>query len=333
MILNNTQVVDQTKAIERIPFKAGLIGALNLYRSEGARGDAITFDVRENSLYVLEDHLRNVAQKNSTEDAGYSIHTMAIPHYPVVKSIGREKLAGVRAFGKEGEKMVASAVAEELEKQAELHDLHEEFLKARMTLNGVVSTTNYGDIDMAAEFGVSRESVAIDPADILGTLREAMSKSKAGLKTGGRVQGYVAFVGNDLFETLLKSDDIKTAYQFSQAQGNPLRNELGTVANGYSLFRFGNIDFILYDDQFTAKDGTVIEMLADDAGVLVPRTNLGRVFYGSSSTLGGLGSVGSKRFAQTYRDPKDRFIEVESEQSTLVINEQFGATVNLTIKT
>ena len=46
MILNNTQVVDQTKAIERIPFKNGWIGSLNLYREDTVRTDAVTFDVR-----------------------------------------------------------------------------------------------------------------------------------------------------------------------------------------------------------------------------------------------------------------------------------------------
>jgi hypothetical protein len=333
MILNNTQVLDQTTAIERIPFKPGLIGSLNLYAPEVVRTDAITFDVRDNSLAILDDHLRNTAQKNSTEDAPYQIHTLAIPHYPIEKTIGREKLAGVRAFGKESEAIIAGAVASELEKQAETHDLHEEYLKALMTLNGVVATAHYGTIDMAAEFGVVRPTQALTPATLLADLRSAMAKSKAGLKTGGRTAGYVALVGADLFESILTSADVLAAYQFSQANGNPLRNELGTVSNGYSIFRFGVVDFVLYDDTFTTKTGTVIKPLADNAGVLVPRTTIGRTFYGPASTLSGLGGVGSRRFAQTYRDPRDRFVAVESEQSTLVINQEFGATVALTIGT
>jgi len=331
MILNNSQVIDQTTAIERIPFKPGLIGSLNLYKPETVRSDSVTFDVRENTLAILDDHLRNVAQRNSTEDVPYQIHTLAIPHYPINKTIGREKLAGVRAFGKEAEAIVAAAVADELETQAERHDVHEEYLKAAMTLSGVVVTQHYGTINMATEFGVTRPTQALTPATLLADIRAAMAKSKAGLMTGGRISGYVALVGSELFEAILTAEDVKTAYQFSQASGNPLRNELGTVANGYSIFRFGNVDFILYDDTFTNKAGVSVSVLADDAGVLVPRTTIGRAFYGPASTLSGLGGVGSRRFAQTFRDPRDRYIEVDSEQSTLVINEQYGATVSLSI--
>lgn len=330
ILINNGQIVDQTQAIERIPFKPGLIGSLGLYRSDVVRTDVVSFDVRANSLHILDDHLRNVAQKNSTEDEGYALHTLPIPHYPIVKTIGREKLAGVRAFGTESEQIVAGAVAAELERQAELHDVHEEYLKAQMTLNGVVVTAHYGTINMATEFGVTRPTQAFTAATALADIQAAQSKSKAGLQTGGRVAGYVLFASPALFAEIIASDDIKTAYQFSQASGNPLRNELGSVANGYSMFRFGNVDVVLYDDTFVNKAGVAQTVLADGTGVLVPRTVLGSAIYGPASTLSGLGGIGSRRFATSHRDPKDRYVEVESEQSTLILNEQFGATVLIT---
>lgn len=330
-ILNNTQVVDRTSAIERIPFKQGLIGSLDLYRTEVVRTDTITFDVKETSFAILDDHLRNVAQKNSNEGVPFKMHTLPVPHYPVVKTLGREKLAGVRGFDKESEEIIGNAIAQELEAQAERHDIHEEYLKAQMTLNGVVVTQNYGTIDMASEFGVTRPTQTVTTDTVLEDLQSAMSKSKKNLLTGGRVSGFILFASPSLFNAIVQSPDVLQAYQMGQAGANPLRNELGSIANGYTMFRYGNIDVVLYDDAFQNKAGETLTVLEEGKGVLVPRTKLGATVYAPASTLSGLGKVGSKRFAQTYRDPKDRFIEVESEQSTLVINEQFGSTVEITL--
>lgn len=330
-ILNNTQVVDRTSAIERIPFKQGLIGSLDLYRTEVVRTDTITFDVKETSFAILDDHLRNVAQKNSNEGVPFKMHTLPVPHYPVVKTLGREKLAGIRGFDKESEEIIGNAIAQELEAQAERHDIHEEYLKAQMTLNGVVVTQNYGTIDMASEFGVSRPTQTVTTDTVLEDLQSAMSKSKKNLLTGGRVSGFILFASPSLFNAIIQSPDVLQAYQMGQAGANPLRNELGTIANGYTMFRYGNIDVVLYDDAFQNKAGETLTVLEEGKGVLVPRTKLGATVYAPASTLSGLGKVGSKRFAQTYRDPKDRYIEVESEQSTLVINEQFGSTVEITL--
>lgn len=334
MIVNNTQVVDQSEAINLIPQKPGLIGALGLFRDETVATDAVTFDVRDNSFSVLADHLRNVDRKNVVGAPAYDMHTLAIPHYPAIGTIGREKLAGVRAFGKEAEAIVAAAVADELQRQVENHDVTLESIKARTLLTGVVATQNFGTINMATEFGVTRQTVALDAAtadsDVIAKLRGATRIAKAGLKTGGQVSGYILFASVELYEGILSNPTVKDAFKYFGADQNVLRNELGSVSAGYSMFRLGNIDVVLYDDEFTAIDGSTLTLIPAGEGVLVPRANLGRVFFGPSSTLSGLGKFGQKRFATSFRDPKDRYVEVESEQSTLAVMEQFAAGVKIT---
>ena len=331
-ILNNVQVVDRTKAISVIPFKPSLIGALNLFRSETVASDAITFDVKDNSLFVLADHLRNTDGKNALDPTQFDIHTMAIPHYPIETTISRNKLAGLRGFGKETEDAIESAVSGELERHGEMHDNHYEYLQALMVCQGKIDTTYFGSIDMESEFGVTRSAQAFDFSDTAfmdAQLRAAQATAKKGLTNGGRVQGWVLLAGVTWFNSFV---DHASVINGSQLVGDsPLRNQLGEVAGGYSMYRFGNVDVVLYDDTFTTKDGTTVQPLGDAEARLLPRTTLGSSFFGPVSKLSGIGAQGAKRFASSYRDPKDRYVEIESEQNTLVVMEQIGAVVELTI--
>ena len=332
-IINNSQYMDRTAAIEKVPFKPNLIGALGLFREQPVGSDAITFDVRENSLFVLEDHLRNTDGKNALNPDQYDIHTMAIPHYPVETTISRNRLAGVRGFGKDTEQAIEAEVAKELVKHGEIHDEHYEYLRAMMVCQGVIATTYYGNISAATEFGVARPTAQIDFADTVrleAQIRAAQQTAKKGLTNGGRVQGWVILAGSQWFDKFVGHADVREGFAFKGE--SPLRNELGSVANGYSVFRYGNVDVIMYDDQFSKKDGTVVTPLDPAKAVLLPRSVLGSAFFGPVSKLSGVGSMGAKRFASSYRDPKDRYVEMESEQNTLVILEQLGATVELTIK-
>lgn len=329
-ILNNVQVVDRTAAISVIPFKPSLIGALNLFRTETVASDAITFDVKDNSLFVLADHLRNTDGKNALDPTQFDIHTMAIPHYPIETTISRNKLAGLRGFGKETEDAIEAAVSGELERHGEMHDNHYEYLQALMVCQGKIDTKFFGSIDMEDEFGVTRSAQEVDfsAGELTSQIRKAQATAKKGLTNGGRVQGWVLLAGEDFFNSFMAHGSITSSTQL--VGDSPLRNQIGEVAGGYSMYRFGNVDIVLYDDTFTKEDGSVVQPLASDQARLIPRTTLGSAFFGPVSKLSGIGAQGAKRFASSYRDPKDRYVELESEQNTLVVMEQIGAVVELT---
>lgn len=331
MILDNSKVVDQTAAIEKVETVPSLITSLGLFRDETVGADAISFDVRDNALHVLDDALRNTRTTNTMEAREYNMHTLAIPHYHIENAIGRNQLAGIRGFGSETERAVNQAVANELVRQSERHDNHEEYLKALMLFKGQVDTNYFGTIDMATEFGVTQGTEVIPAAASVGaSVRAAQRQVKDALLSGGRVRGYILFCGVDFFEQFIADEAVEKAYASTGSGMNPLLNEIGEAGAGYTMFRFGNTDVILYDDDFTTPDGTVVKPIADAEGILVPRTEIGSAFFGPVSKLSGIGSMGAKRFASSYRDPKDRFIEVESEQNTLVVNKNFGATVKMT---
>lgn len=332
-IINNSQYADRTEAINKIPFKPNLLTALGLFGEETVTSDVVTFDERESRLVVLDDHLRNTDKKNGLDPKDYKTHLMPVPHYPIDSTITVKQLKGIRNFDTDVEQAIENAVAEDLEKHVDQHDNHLEYLQAVMVCKGQIATTNFGTIDMFSEFGVTKKTGEIDFADLAALepqFRAITNQIKKDYK-GGRARGFVLLCGSTFFDSFVKHADIKEGYVIA-GQNSPLRNELGEVANGYNTFQYGNITLVQYDDVFTTKTGSV-QPLADGEAVLLPRGLLGNIFFGPVSKLSGVGQSGAKRFASSYRDPKDRYVEMESEQNTLVVLQEIAAVHYLTIKT
>lgn len=332
-IINNSQYVDRTTAINAIPFKPNLISALGLFTEDTVNADSVTFDERENRLVVLDDHLRNVDAKNGIDPKSYKAHLLPIPHYPVESTITVKQLKGIRNFDTDVEQAIESAVAEDLEKHTERHDNHLEYLQAKMICEGQLVTDNFGTLDMFTEFGVTKHTANIDFTDTTALepqFRAITTAMKKAYK-GGRLRGYVMLCGADFFSAFVSHADVRDGYVIA-GQNSPLRNELGEVANGYVTFQYGNITLVQYDDVFTKSDDSSDQPLADDAAVLLPRGSLGSTFFGPVSKLSGVGASGAKRFASSYRDPKDRYVEMESEQNTLVVLQEIDAVYYLGIQ-
>lgn len=331
-IVNNSQYVDRTSAINKIPFKPNLISALGFFREETVTADVVTFDERDNKLVVLDDHLRNVDKKNGLDPKEYKTHLLPVPHYPIESTITVKQLKGIRSFDTDVEQSIENAVAEDLEKHTMQHDNHLEYVQAKMLCSGQLVTQNYGTLDMFTEFGVTKKTKAIDFADTaaLEPQFRALTNDIKKSYTSGRLRGYVLLCGADFFSAFTNHSDIRDGFVIA-GQNSPLRNELGEVANGYTSMQYGNIVVAQYDDVFTTTSGTD-QPLADDEAVLVPRAVLGSTFFGPVSKLSGVGAAGAKRFASSYRDVKDRFIEMESEQNTLVVLQEIAAAYYLSIK-
>ena len=330
-ILNNTQVVDRTDAINLIKPIPQLIGSLGLFQTKPVATNVIQFDYKEDTFNILSDKQRNTVGKNTMANDSYQLHSLPIPHYPVENSITYTELSGIRGFGTDTERSIETAVADELERQATRHDVHNEYLRAAMLLNGEVVTSHFGTINVYTEFGVTRQTEAVNfTSGVLSGFLSATQKAKKGLKNGSQVRGYICLCGATFFNALINSAEVKVAYANSQANGSPLRNELWEAMSGYTVFRYGNIDFVLYTDEFTDNSG-LVTVLDPATGVLFPRATLGQEWYGPVSKLSGIGASGAKRFASSYRDPKDRYVDVESEQNTLVLTTQCAASVLITI--
>ena len=86
-ILNNTQVVDRTEAINLIKPVPQLIGSLGLFKPAPVATNVIQFDYKEDTFNILSDKQRNTTGKNTMATESYRLHSLPIPHYPIENSI------------------------------------------------------------------------------------------------------------------------------------------------------------------------------------------------------------------------------------------------------
>lgn len=331
---NSTKVVDRTGSINKIKTLPSLYTSLGLFEEIGTVADSITFDVRDNSFFVLDDHLRNTKDVNGLDERPYDVHTMPIGHFPVETTITRNQLANQRGFGENGLPSVAGAIASELEQHATTHEYHRDYMFNR-ALNGSVPYTKLPSVNLYTEFGVTKPTLSMDlgvsTTAVQAKVREATRMSKAGLTNGGHVRGFYGFCSVSFFEALVGHEKVEQAYLNFQGAPNPLRDYLGDVAEQYQVFKFGGVTWIAADDTYSKADGSTVDGIADDTALLVPNTRIGRAYFGPSKTLSGLGGVGQRVFARTYRDERDRFIIAESEANILPVVEQIGSIVELSI--
>lgn len=329
---NSTKVVDRTGAINNIETIPTLFTSLGLLQEVGVAADSVTFDVRDNVLAVLNDHKRNVAQVNGLDEKSYAVHTLAIGHFPIETTITRDQLAQNRGFGKQGRDSVAEAVVAELEHHAEQHQYHRDFMFAR-ALSGVVEYTKFPAVNFYTEFGLSKPTESVDlstATELSSTINSAMAKAKAGYKGGSRIRGYYGLCSASFFDGLMANTSFREVYVNVDGAPNPLRDALPEVAGQYRAISFAGVTWIRIDDEFAKQDGTKVAAIEDKKCLLVPNVELGKVYYGPSKTLSGLGQVGQRMFASTHREERDRFILADSEANILPIVEQIGAIVEIT---
>lgn len=166
-------------------------------------------------------------------EESFRIHSLSIPHYPIEAAFDLRWTVCIRGFGIDAERTIETAVADELERQAQRYDIHNEYLRAAMLLNGEV-VTHFGTINVYDEFGVTRQAEVINMAWSPEWCSECYSKGyKKGLKNGSPSH-YVAFCGAGFFNALINAAEIKLL-TLTAKQTATLRNELGVVMAGYTV--------------------------------------------------------------------------------------------------
>jgi len=93
------------------------------------------------------------------------------------------------------------------------------------------------------------------------------------------------------------------------------------------VFEHKGIRFFSYDAVFNQPDGTEVRAFGSSSGVSLQEgytivrgmRNVYRAFYGPAYSLTDANKPGTEMYLREYRDPKDKFLEMELEMSPLFV--------------
>lgn len=342
---NANRTTDYTGVIERLPNQHSFIKNMGLFRTQGTSQLSVTFDEIFRKRAISKSTKRG-GKATYGSDRGSKTHSLVLPHWKYMDDVTSADVQSYREVGTADQtKAVATAVNEKIvDLRGTVDELHEYLQFSAMT--GITKDADGGELFNAftefsvtqdtADFEFSNADLDIDGAfdDLLNLIQENKSTTAAGVDI---------FVDRGWYKALKNNDKFRETFKHYRGDQNPdmLRGDHNTfyqfgVVGMLSLYE-GSVRIFNYNPEFLveAADGTfsATKILSANEGIAIPRAADGmfRGWYGPSDNLSGANSQGKEMFAEVYRDPRDKFVEVGTETSPLFINVDPAATVKLTL--
>jgi hypothetical protein len=312
------KAVDVTEALLVIPNRWNLTAELGIFEEKSVAQNTIQFEQVDQTLAIVTDQVRgsrNLVNKDRTR----KIHAFALTHHPLDDYLTGADIAGVRAYGDaNAAETEQAAVLRKLEDMAMKHDVTLELARINTIVTGNQWAPN-GTVtqDFYTAFGVPRTTVV---ADLTNVATNVVEKNEAGIAqiqdslTTGFVPGrFVKLCSPAYFAKYIKNASVVDAYKFYTSGQEVLRNRLGGDGQ-YRTFVHGGVTLVEYRGAFNG-----VPLIPAGEAYMLPTNVPGfaQTYFGPASKLSAVNKLGERRYAWTYRDPKDEFVEMQSEQNFL----------------
>lgn len=335
---NGYKLIDWTDEINNMDNQAGLIGSMNLFRTQGISQTAVVFDKSMNDTTLLPQVSRRGRESTKGNDRKVETFSLPLAYFKHSEYITPEDVQGWRQAGSSdtAETMANVRVQKLADMRAQVEQSHE-YMKLQAA-KGIMKTPDGTVIaDMFSEFNVTQKVIdfALGTAttNVSSKISELKRYLQTNLRTGGVLRDINVVVDAEFFDKLISHPEIKQAYLYFQSQFNPNRDASNQFMAWGSVdqFKFKGVNFMTYDHVFKLPDDTTEAAVAANTGHVIPVTNdLFRGYYGPSNKLSGANSVGRELFAYEYTDHKDEFHEMQVETSPLYFVTQPQVLVKLT---
>jgi len=328
-----------TDAINKRPFKPGLIGRLGLFVAKGIDTTTLWVEEEEGRLSLVQTSPRGAPGQTQGREQR-NAYAFRAKHLQLNDAIYADEVQNVRRFGSERElETVESKVNERLGEMQDNIVVTLEYHRIG-ALKGLVLDADGTTLEnLFTKFDVAQQTLAIDFGDDGSNPETEMRNQLVGAKRlaedelgGLMIDGFVNLCGKDFWDNLVAHESVRRAYDTQQGQhlGQDLR-EVGFTWAGITHYEYrGSVAPI--------GSGTAVDFVEDDEAWLVPlcTPSIYVVRYAPADYVDAVNELppaGLPFYARQAPDPsgfnKHRALEVQSNPITLNLRPR--AVVKLTI--
>jgi hypothetical protein len=351
-LTNGNKVTDWTKEVNEIDNQYGLINSKGLFEGTGVSQESIIFDKNLITRTLIPQSSKRGGEHSKGKDRKVETYALALPYFSHQDYVTPQDIQGWRQAGTDDKpRLLATAIADKWEDMKADFDQTSEYMKIRALTGSTVDPEGNVIADMFTVLGTTQETIDFEltnaTADIDGTIAQLKRSVAKNAKAGGRIGRIEIMVTPEFFDALVSHPKLREAYLQYQASApsDTIRADLARfeswgvvdtfVHKGMMFYSYdaefniestgaGSVDGIQVVKAFETLDGTgaVVKDFANDQGgytIVNGVSGAYRAYFGPANTLSGANSVGSEVHAYQYRDPKDKFHELELESAPLYI--------------
>lgn len=332
---NGMKMTDWTQEVNEVPNQYGLFNGKALFTGQGISQTSVIFDKNTITTTLIAQSSRKANTTTWGQDRAVETFAIACPYFNHKDAVYPDDVQGWRKSGTPDQaEDLGSVIADKIEDMRNVADQTREYMKIQ-AIKGLTKDPGGTTIaDMYTEFGVSQNTIDLATGTAATKIDNKISELKRyvakNAKAGGVLGKIEIACSPELFDAIVTHPQVREAYAYYTAQVNPNRDDMATYEKWgiVDTFDYKRVMIYSYDAEFTLPAGTTARAFgtADSAitkqegySIVTGMKGLYRAYFGPQNTLSGANSVGSEIYLAQYRDPKDKFIELELEMSPLYI--------------
>lgn len=331
---NTNQVTEYTQEINALDRQFTALVPENLITRYEAPFKTITFQKDTRTTTLLESVNRGGRGTTWNQDRVWDEFEIGLAYFKHSDRLTPEDIDSVRAYGlPDGAERFDAALVRKMENMRRAYEQSVEYMKWKMVTTGqCVTPSGQVVVDMFQEFGITQTEVTWDLTDadfdLSAALRTLQHTTEDNLALGGEAMPFEVNLETSDFDALIAHANVKTAYQYFSATVNPQRDD---IVNG---FRHAGVFIRPRYGAFNLPDGSTEKLLTKGTGYSIPQAAIYRQYAGTPSKLSAVNQGGiADMYLNSYRDPKDEFIELELLAAPLFISERPAATIKINVVT